>query len=212
MQAVAAQGPKCIVCDHLGSDAILLAEDGVRCCPSAARESLGLMMLCGSMESANRVNAPLTASRVTQDAKEMAKAVVNGAILGVECASEQEPYILVKATSQLYQYQGEDEYTWMGWIRAGDWLIDVVKFEKYGNSDSFWGLKEEKRFPIFEEDLRSVITEYETVKTRQSGRSTGAPPPMRVEVAGAEISKLQERVLFDLNSVAKARDRPRKAS
>ena len=64
----------------------------------------------------------------------------------------------MKAVGERYQYQGVDEYTWMGWIRAGDWLDDIVKFEKYGNTDSFWGLKEEKRFPIFEEDLRSIIT------------------------------------------------------
>ena len=188
-------------------------------CKQMKWRSCSRLKMCGPtmskeviLESANRVDAPLTANRITQDAKEMAKAVVSGAILGVECASEQEPYILVRAASQLYQHQGDDEYTWMGWIRAGDWLIDVVKFEKYSNTESFWCLKEEKRFPIFEEDLRSVITGYEVVKTRQSGRSTGAPPPMRVEVAGAEISKLQERVLFDLNSIAKEKDRPRRPS
>ena len=162
------------------------------------------------LQSANRVDAPLTASRVTHEAKEMAKLVENGAILGVECASEQEPYVLVKAVSKRYQHQGADEYTWMGWVRAGDWLIDTIKFEKYSNTDSFWCLKEDKRFPIFEEDLRSIIKGYEVVKVRQSGRNIGAPPPMRVEVAGAEISKLQERVLFDLNSSTKKRDRPRR--
>ena len=93
------------------------------------------------LEKANRVAAPLTASRVTQEAQEMAKAVVNGAILGVECVSEQEPYILVKAVGERYQYRGVDEYTWIGWIRAGDWLVDTVKFEKYSNTDSFWGVK-----------------------------------------------------------------------
>jgi hypothetical protein len=40
--------------------------------------------------------------------------------------------------------------------------------------------------------------------------SAGAPPPLRIEVAGGELSKLQERVLFDLNSVVKARDRRKK--
>jgi hypothetical protein len=125
----------------------------------------------------------------------MAKAVVNGAILGVECASEQEPYILVKAVGERYQYQGADKYTWMGWLRAGDWLVDTVKFEKYGNTDSFW---------------RSIITGYELIWVRQSGRNTGTPPPIRIEVASTEISELQERVLFDLNSSAKARDRPRR--
>jgi hypothetical protein len=57
--------------------------------------------------------------------------------------------------------------------------------------------------------LRSIITGYEVVATRQSRRSTGAPPPMRIELAGGKISTLQERVLFDLNSATKARDRPR---
>ena len=99
----------------------------------------------------------------------------------------------------------------LGWVdTCWDWLVDTVKFEKYGNTDSFWGLKEEKRFPIFEEDLRSIITGYELIKVRQSVRSTGAPPPMRIEVASTEISKLQEHVLLDLNSFAKARDRTRR--
>ena len=98
----------------------------------------------------------------------------------------------------------------MGWIRAGDWLIDTVKFERYGNTESFWRLQEDKRFLIFEEDLRSKVTAYEVVTVRQSTRSTGPPPPMRIEVAAQEIGKLQERVLCDLNSATKARDRPRR--
>ena len=49
----------------------------------------------------------------------------------------------------MYQWVGEDEYTWMGWMRAGDWVIDTIKYEKYGNSDTFW-LLTEKRFPIFQ--------------------------------------------------------------
>ena len=51
------------------------------------------------------------------------------------------------------EYLGEDEYTWMGWVRSGDWVIDIVKFEKCGGSDEFWVVKEEKRFPIFHNAL-----------------------------------------------------------
>jgi len=91
---------------------------------------------------------PLTASRVVQDAKEMALTVQPNMILGVECASEQEPYVILQASTVAYEYQGEDAYTWMGWIRAGDRLIDTIKFERYGDGCSFWSLTE-KRFPIY---------------------------------------------------------------
>ena len=102
----------------------------------------------------------------------------------------------------------------MGWVRAGDWVIDTVKFEQYGNNSEFWSLQSEKRFPIFEEDLRSIITGYEAIKVRQSTRVIGAPPPLRIEVTTAEMNTLKERVLLDLTSVAndgdKARGRPRR--
>ena len=162
------------------------------------------------MKKANRVDAPLSRSAIVVEAKKIAQGVKRGAMLGVECASEQEPFILVKAVSELYEYKGEDEYTWMGWIREGDMLIDTVKFEKYGNTDSFYILKEHKRFPVFEEDLRTAIDGYEVVEVRQSARQTGAPAPMRIEVADTEIDLLKERVMYDLNSVEKAKDRPRR--
>ena len=91
---------------------------------------------------------PLTASRVVQDAKEMAATVKPGMIVGVECASEQEPYVILEARSAVYEYEGDDEYTWMGWIRAGDRLIDTTKFERYGDGYSVWSLTE-KHSPIF---------------------------------------------------------------
>ena len=50
------------------------------------------------------------------------------------------------------------------------------------------------RFPVFQEDLRTKIVGYEVVEVRQSSRQTGAPPPMRIEVADAEIMLLKERV------------------
>jgi len=163
------------------------------------------------MKVANRVDAPLSRSAIVVEAKAIAKGAKHGTILGVECSLEQEPFILVKAVSELYEYNGEDENTWMGWIRAGDWLIDTVKLEKYGNTDSFYALQEQKRFPVFQEDLRTKIVGYEVVEVRQSSRQTGAPPPMRIEVADAEIMLLKERVMYDLNSVTKARSRPRKS-
>ncbi len=71
-------------------------------------------------------------------------------MIGVECNSEQEPYIILEAASALYEWKCEDVYTWMGWVRAGDLVIDTVKFEKYGTNDTFWSLTE-KKFPVFEE-------------------------------------------------------------
>jgi hypothetical protein len=163
------------------------------------------------MKVANRVDAPLCRSAIVVEAKRIAKAVKHGDILGLECASAQEPFILLKAVSELYEYKGEDEDTWMGWIRARKMLIDAVKFEKYGNTDAFYALQEQKRFSVFEEDLRTNVVGYEAVEVRQSSRQTGAPAPMRIEVADAEISLLKERVMYDLNSIVKVRSRPRKS-
>ena len=160
----------------------------------------------------SKARVPLTKNRITQDALELARTVTAGSILGVECASEQEPYVLLKAVGSLYEYNGEDEYTWMGWIRSGDWLIDTVKFEKYGGYESseFWVLKEEKRFPIFQEDLRTVMTGYETIEVRKSTRKPGAPAPMRIEVATTEIKDLEDRAMVDVSTKPKERNRKRK--
>ena len=84
-------------------------------CKQMKWRSCSKLKMCGPtmskevmLESANRVDAPLTASRVAKEAQEMAKAVTEGAILGVECASEQGPYVIVKAVSKLHQHEGED--------------------------------------------------------------------------------------------------------
>ena len=42
----------------------------------------------------NRVDAPLTKSRIVKDAQSLALKVVAGDILGVECALEQESYVI----------------------------------------------------------------------------------------------------------------------
>ena len=82
-------------------------------------------------KSANRVDAPPTKSNLVREAKELAATVATNDVLGVESDTEQEPFILVKAISERYEWQRADEYTWMGWVRAGDWVIDTVKFEQY---------------------------------------------------------------------------------
>jgi hypothetical protein len=105
----------------------------------------------------------------------------------------------------VYEWQGDDEYTWMGWMRKGDRVVDTIKFEKYGNSDSFWVLTE-KRFPVFEEDLRSVVEQCKPVEVRQSSRLTTAPT-QRIEVEREEIDNLEERVLMCLNKAVKERGR-----
>ena len=151
---------------------------------------------------------PLTASRVTQDALSLAARVEAGMVLGVECASEQEPYIIVKAASSVYEWQGEEQHTWMGWVRPGDRVVSVSKFEKYGGSDQLWSLTD-KQFPIFEEDLRSIVTECVPVVVRQSKRVQAANS-QRIEVSRGEISSLEERVMMNLNPASKGRERPRR--
>ena len=166
--------------------------------------------MCGHVTSKDVVvkkqaKPMLTSSRIVKDAAELALKIQPGMILGVECASEQEPYIILKAASAVYEWQGDDENTWMGWMREGDRVVDTIKFEKYGNSDSFWVLTE-KRFPVFEEDLRSIVEQCKPVEVRQSSRLTTAPT-QRIEVEREEIDNLEERVLMCLNKAVKKRER-----
>jgi hypothetical protein len=137
----------------------------------------------------------------------MAAKVQPGMIIGVECASEQEPYVIIEARSAVYEYDGGDVYTWMEWIRAGDRLIDTTKFERYGDGYSFWSLTE-KLFPIFEEDMRSILTEFKPVDVRQSKR-VQLSLIKRIEIEKPEISNLEERVMMCLNSEPKKQARPR---
>ena len=168
--------------------------------------------MCGHVTSKDvkvkkQATAPLTATRVVREGKEAASKVQPGVVVCVECASEQEPYVILKATSELYQWAGEDEYTWMGWVRAGDWVLDTIKYEKYGGSDAFWVLTE-KRFPVFQEDLRTIVTNCEPVAVRQSHRVQTAPT-QRIEIQKSEITLLEERVMVNANPKPKAKDRPR---
>jgi hypothetical protein len=131
-------------------------------------------------------------------------------VLGVECALEQEPYVVLKATSELYEWRGPDKYTRMGWVRAGDKVIDTIKYEKYGGSDSFWSLTE-KRFPIFEEDLRTILANCKTVVVRQSSRVQTAPT-QRIEADKEEINQLEARVMVGLVIEPKKQDRPKRSA
>ena len=155
-----------------------------------------------------RTAPPLTASRITAEALQLSATVQPGMVLGVECALEQEPYVVLKATSELYEWRGPDEYTWMGWVRAGDKVIDTIKYEKYGGSDSFWSLTE-KRFPIFEEDLRTILTNCKTVAVRQSSRVLTAPT-QRSKADKEEINQLEARVMMGLVAEPKKQDRPKR--
>ena len=63
------------------------------------------------MKSSHRVIAPLTRNAVVAEAQKLAQDVCVDSILGVESASEQEPYIVLKAVSKVYEHTGEDKYT-----------------------------------------------------------------------------------------------------
>ena len=52
-----------------------------------------------------------------------------GTIFSVELDSIQEPWMLAKATSELYKYDGASKETWMGRIDPGDMIINVAKLE-----------------------------------------------------------------------------------
>ena len=97
----------------------------------------------------------------------------------------------------------------MGWVRAGDWVIDTIKYEKYGSSasDTFW-LLTEKRFPIFQEDLRSIVTQCKPVAVRQSNR-VQSEPTQRIELEEQEITLLEDRCMVSANKESKPRDRAR---
>ena len=95
-------------------------------------------------------------------------------------------------------------------MSAGARLINTVKFERYSSGDIVWTLQEHKQFPIFEEDLRSIIGCYETVLVRQSNRVTGAQPPERIEMIDTkrEIVALEQLCMHSVNSEVKRRERP----
>ena len=72
--------------------------------------------MCGHVTSKDVVvkkqaKPMLTSSRIVKGAAELALEIQPGMILGVECASEQEPYIILKASNAVYEWQGDDEYT-----------------------------------------------------------------------------------------------------
>ena len=89
--------------------------------------------------------------------------------------------------------------------------MNTMKFERYSTGDIFWTLQEHKQFPIFEEDLRTIIGCYETVPVRQSSRVTGAPPPQRIEMIDKkrEITTLEGLCMHNVNSEVKRRERPK---
>ena len=70
----------------------------------------------------------------------------------------------------------------------------------------------EKKFPVFEEDVRSIVTEHDIIEVRKSNRVSASTIPIRkrIEVKTVEIDNLEERVMSALNKAPKAHDRPRR--
>jgi hypothetical protein len=83
----------------------------------------------------------------------------------------------------------------------------TVKFEKSGGSDTFWSLTE-KKFLVFEEDVRSIVSEYDIIEVRKSTRVSAFTIPLRkrIEIKSIEIDNLEERVMSALNKAPKAID------
>ena len=94
--------------------------------------------------------------------------------------------------------QADAEYTWMGQMEAGDWVVLVQKLEPTagGLASSFFMLKD-KVFPCWVEDLRVIkIKLKESTTERRSARFTEPVNPLniRYEITPTE----RERVLVTL--------------
>ena len=142
---------------------------------------------------------PMTRNYLCNRGIELSELVELGDIVAVYLEDVTEPWMLGKVLKVRYEItQVDAEYTWMGQMEAGDWVVLVQKLEPTagGLTSSFFMLKD-KVFPCWVEDLRVIkikLKEYTT--ERRSTRFTEPVNPLniRYEITPTE----RERVLVTL--------------
>jgi len=106
------------------------------------------------MKSGALVDVAITRNSVAINGKVNAALVTIGSISSVEIDCIQEPWMLARATSILHEYTGPDDKTWMGEIRAGDMIINVVKLEPIAAGSSTFSDGANIKLPVFDTDVR----------------------------------------------------------
>lgn len=89
----------------------------------------GLLTKEVSLKRGSRdVAAETRLSSLVQEAGEARAAQVKpGMMIGSECTNEKEPYIISLALSAEKVWEGPDQWSWMGWIRAGNHSSERVE-------------------------------------------------------------------------------------
>ena len=106
------------------------------------------------MKSGALVDVAITRNSVAINGKVNAALVTIGSIFSVELDCIQEPWMLARAASILHEYTGPDGKTWMGEIRAGDMIINVVKLEPIAAGSSTFSDGANIKLPVFDTDVR----------------------------------------------------------
>ena len=120
-------------------------------------------------KSGGRVDVPLTRSSVAVNGRVQAEKIVIGTIFSVELDDMQEPWMLAKATSALHKYEGPIKTTWMGEIRPGDMIINVIKLDPISAGSSTFTDAAINAMPVFDTDVRVltlILAETELRATR----------------------------------------------
>lgn len=120
-----------------------------------------------------------------------------GDIVGAECASDSEPFILFKALSEAYVVTAADlqaneleyKHNWMGEVKVGDQIIKGLKLEQRAGT---MYTETDKVFWLFAEDARGIVA-AKVMQRRRSGRVVG-PEVFIYDASASDIIEIQKRV------------------
>ena len=117
-------------------------------------------------KSGARIDVPLTRSSVAINGRTQAEKVEIGMIFSVELDDMQEPWMLARAISPLHKYEGPNKSTWMGEIRPGDMIINVVKLDPISAGSSTFTDQAINEMPVFDTDVRLLHLKLAEVEVR----------------------------------------------
>lgn len=138
---------------------------------------------------------PLTRSALSEQGITLSATVEVGDFIAVEVDSLQEPWLIGKATTVAFTYEGEEKHEWMGRIISGDRLVHVHKLEGTGKTFTLTA----KNFHIFIEDIRVVKLKLREIATRTSTRNTTATPLKRFELSSNDKANIVASLPLDLD-------------
>lgn len=133
-------------------------------------------------------SVPETRDQLKKDGRKMAATVKDGDIIAVEVDDVNEPWILGRAVikgrakgPRKAKSKVDEVDNWMGKIKKGDLVIDVIKLEPIAPGCRFFQYPDQtrmsakafkaKHFAVFEEDIRRIDIDLIHVEpTRRSSR------------------------------------------